>query len=143
LEPWRQRSIALGGLSLLVIGLLGAMAFVALRASGRERAALRDTRVLSNGLAVALRREQTLRSELLHRTKNNLSMMIAMLQIEGRRPHVDRGAFVDTANRIRALALAQQSLDHAAEGNIECAEYLGNIARVLADAEPHGRVRLS
>jgi two-component sensor histidine kinase len=66
-----------------------------------------------------------------------------MLQVESRRLHVDRDAFLGTANRISALALAQQSLDQATGGEIDCAEYLRNIAVVLADAEPHGRVRLA
>jgi two-component sensor histidine kinase len=142
LGAWRRRSIALGGLGLLTIGLLAALTFVALRAAGREHVALQETRKLTDELAVALKRERTMRREQLHRTKNNLAMMIAMLQVEGRRPHVDRDAFLGTANRITALALAQQSLDQATEGDIDCAGYLRNLATVLAETESNGRVRL-
>ncbi|MGE5540325.1 MAG: sensor histidine kinase [Gemmatimonas sp.] len=144
LAPWRRRSLALGGFAVIAIALLGSFGFVAVRAGSRERAALEESRKLSEELAVSLQRERMMRSELLHRTKNNLAMMIAMLNVESRRPNVDAAAFVATANRISALALAQQSLDHAsATGEIDCAEYLGKIATVLANAEPHGKVRLS
>jgi two-component sensor histidine kinase len=142
LAPWRRRSIALGGLAALVLALLGSTGYVALRADARERAALQEARKLSQELAVSLQREQVMRRELVHRTKNNLAMMIAMLRVEARHPNAGSDSFAATANRITALALAQQSLDHSGSGDMNCAEYLGNIAYALADAEPDHKVKL-
>ncbi|HTI87995.1 MAG TPA: sensor histidine kinase, partial [Alphaproteobacteria bacterium] len=144
LAPWLRRSIALGGFAALAIGLLGAMALMALRASDHERVALQETRKLTDELGIALERERMMRRELLHRTKNNLAMMTAMLKAEGRQPNADRGSFMATANRISALAFAQESLDNATgAGDIDCAVYLGKIACALGNAEAHRKLKLN
>jgi two-component sensor histidine kinase len=144
LAGWRRRSIAFGGFALLAIGLLSGMGFAALRATDHERAALQETRKLSGELGIALERERMMRRELLHRTKNNLAMMMAMLKAEGRHPNADRDSFVATANRISALAFAQEFLDHTTGGgDIDCAVYLGKIAHALGNAEVHRKVKLN
>lgn len=144
LAPWRRRTLALVGFAVAATALLTLLFVVSIRAHRQEQAALAEAQRLSDQLTDALARERMMRSELAHRTKNNLALMIAMLNVESRRAEGHHNqAFEATAGRIRALALTQQLLDHpGAGGQLECSEYLRKIASVLIDAETTRRIEL-
>jgi len=83
----------------------------------------------------SLAEKETLLRELHHRTKNNMGVVIAMLDLQAEEIGDERlrDAFGDTKNRIRTMALVHQKLYEAQDlSRIDLGEYLGELAKLLA-----------
>ncbi|MFW2365759.1 MAG: sensor histidine kinase [Desulforhopalus sp.] len=74
--------------------------------------------------------------EVYHRTKNNMLVIISMLalQMDGIEDSKARRIFIDTENRIRAMALVHENLYMSKSlAEINLGEYLGNMVETLID----------
>ncbi|MGW8195065.1 MAG: histidine kinase dimerization/phosphoacceptor domain -containing protein [Desulforhopalus sp.] len=74
--------------------------------------------------------------EVYHRTKNNMLVIISMLnlQMDGIEDHNARRVFAETENRIRAMALVHENL--CSSGNlteINLGQYLESLVKILVD----------
>jgi PAS domain S-box-containing protein len=82
----------------------------------------------------ALAQKETLLRELYHRTKNNMQVIIALLEMHGATetdPHIQQ-VFLETTNRILAMTLVHQKL-HESQNltSIDLGEYLSDLVLIL------------
>lgn len=85
----------------------------------------------------SLAEKETLLRELYHRTKNNMGVIIALLDMQSMETENEelRAAFADTQDRIRAMALVHQKLYEAKDlSHINLKEYLGDLSALLAES---------
>jgi PAS domain S-box-containing protein len=85
-------------------------------------------------LKVSLQEKEVLLQELYHRTKNNMNVIISLLQLQA--THIKdnelRLAFVEAQNRIRSMALVHQKLYQSKNlSNINLQEYISDLANFL------------
>lgn len=82
----------------------------------------------------ALAEKETLLRELYHRTKNNMNVIIALLEMQAdyfEDEHL-QAAFVETGNRIRSMALVHQKLYEANDlSQINLKDYISNLVALL------------
>ncbi|MEI6875547.1 MAG: histidine kinase dimerization/phosphoacceptor domain -containing protein, partial [Spirochaetota bacterium] len=82
----------------------------------------------------SLAEKETLLRELHHRTKNNMGVIIALLDLQAAETGHEqlRSAFADTQNRIRSMALVHQKLYEADDlSRINLKDYLRDLSRLL------------
>lgn len=82
----------------------------------------------------SLAEKETLLRELYHRTKNNMSVIIALLDLQASRFHDDRlqKEFLEAQNRIRSMALVHQKLYETKNlSQINLKEYILDLAQLL------------
>jgi len=85
----------------------------------------------------ALAEKETLLRELHHRTKNNMSVIIALLDLQATEIDDERlqAAFSETQNRIRSMALVHQKLYEARNlSQINLKDYIGDLAELLLES---------
>jgi PAS domain S-box-containing protein len=90
-------------------------------------------------LRVALSEKETLLRELYHRTKNNMQVIKAMLEIQSRFLNDERLAkvFVDTQHRIQSMALVHEKLYQSDDlSTVDLGTYLQDLSELLI--ESHG-----
>ena len=90
--------------------------------------------------------QQVLLSELQHRVKNNLQLIISFLALKARRVSTAeaREVLEEVIQRVRAVGAIQERLDASAGGGpVDLAHYLPGLSRDLVDAEGSGAVDLS
>ncbi len=83
---------------------------------------------------ISLREKETLLRELYHRTKNNMQVISALLDLQA--VYTDderlREAFVDTRNRIHSMALVHQKLYEARDlSYVNLKEYISDLLKLL------------
>jgi PAS domain S-box-containing protein len=84
----------------------------------------------------ALQEKETLLRELYHRTKNNMAVIDALLELQAADEDKEglREAFAEARNRIRTMALVHQKLyDSRDLSRINLRDYLGDLAQLLLD----------
>ncbi len=82
----------------------------------------------------SLAEKETLLRELHHRTKNNMSVIIALLDLQAEESDDRRlqAAFADSQNRIRSMALVHQKLYEAQDlSHINLKDYIGDLTKLL------------
>jgi two-component sensor histidine kinase len=82
----------------------------------------------------SLAEKETLLRELHHRTKNNMQVIIALLELQASYFEDQRlkEAFEETRNRIRSMALVHEKLYQAHDlSHINLKEYIGELAQLL------------
>ena len=85
-------------------------------------------------LRKALAEKETLLRELYHRTKNNMQVISALLDLQSEYMNDERlrEVFVDTENRIRSMALVHQKLYEAQDlSHVNLKEYIGDLFQLL------------
>ncbi|MEE4165431.1 MAG: histidine kinase dimerization/phosphoacceptor domain -containing protein [Desulfocapsaceae bacterium] len=99
-----------------------------------------------NQLRKSLEEKEILLKEIYHRTKNNMLVIISMLDLQMQDVEDDRilSIFKDTEYRIRAMALVHEKLYQSQDlSEIDLGSYLEDVVRSLvANMVPDGRVRL-
>jgi two-component sensor histidine kinase len=109
-----------------------------LHAESRERKKV--TRALLGSekqLQALLEEKDILLREVYHRTKNNMLVIISMLelQLDGIEDHRARRVFLETENRIRAMAMVHENLYMSRSlAEINLGQYLENMAGTLVDS---------
>ena len=94
-------------------------------------------RINRKKLQASLEEKNVLLREVYHRTKNNMLVIISMLslQMDGLEDEKARKIFIDTENRIRAMAMVHEDLcrsENLAEINL--GDFLNNMGRTLIDS---------
>ena len=90
--------------------------------------------------------QQVLLSELQHRVKNNLQLIISFLALKARRVETEeaRAVLEDVIQRVRAVGAIQERLhDSDGGGAVDLADYLPELARDVVNAEGSGAVTLT
>jgi PAS domain S-box-containing protein len=85
----------------------------------------------------ALTEKETLLRELYHRTKNNMQVICAMLDLQADQSGDERvlAAFKDMGSRIRSMALVHQKLYQSKNlSRIDLGEYLRDLVRILVES---------
>ena len=97
-------------------------------------------------LRKSLEEKEILLKEIYHRTKNNMLVIISMLDLQMQDVHDDRiiSIFKDTENRIRAMALVHEKLYQSQDlSEIDLGSYLEEAAHsLIVNMVPDGRIRL-
>ncbi len=93
-----------------------------------------EQRLSEERIRKSLAEKETLLRELYHRTKNNMAVIIALLDLQARSfsdEHL-REEFVEAENRIRSMALVHQKLYEAQDlSHINLKEYLGELVTLM------------
>ena len=90
--------------------------------------------------------QQVLLSELQHRVKNNLQLIISFLALKARRVATEeaREVLEEVIQRVRAVGAIQERLhDSGGGGGVDLADYLPELARDVVNAEGSGAVTLT
>jgi PAS domain S-box-containing protein len=93
----------------------------------------------------ALQEREVLLRELSHRTKNNMAIMTAMLNLQAQAAKDDRvrSALLETQGRINSMALVHQMLyDTGSFDTIDLIQYLHELAILLVDQSREARLEL-
>jgi two-component sensor histidine kinase len=94
-----------------------------------------------NMLQASLKEKEVLMREIYHRTKNNMLVIISMLNLQAMDiddEHV-RGLFKETENRIRAMSLAHEKLYQSQNlSEVDLSVYLQDVVRTLVDTMVYG-----
>ncbi len=88
-------------------------------------------------MLTSLREKEVLLSEVYHRVKNNLNVVISLLNLQASRSSDPRlvEALTDSRNRIYAMALVHEQLYRTSDfSRINTAEYVNNLARNVREA---------
>ncbi|MFZ6031131.1 MAG: histidine kinase dimerization/phosphoacceptor domain -containing protein [Chloroflexota bacterium] len=99
-----------------------------------EQKVLNEKRQADEQIKRALIEKETLLRELYHRTKNNMSVIIALLDLQLAETGDERlrAAFADMQNRIRSMALVHQKLYEAGDlSRINLKEYAADLLALL------------
>jgi PAS domain S-box-containing protein len=94
----------------------------------------------------SLSEKETLLRELYHRTKNNMAVIIALLEMQADVSENDylRNTFVETQNRIRSMALVHQKLYEASDlSRINLKEYILELVELLLESYNVSRNKVS
>lgn len=94
----------------------------------------------------ALAEKEALLRELYHRTRNNMSLIIALLEMQAKDTRDDRlkEAFQDIRNRIHSMALVHQKLYDAGDlSQINLREYIDDLVGWLLKATPVSAERIA
>lgn len=96
-------------------------------------------------LEKALREKTVLLNEIHHRVKNNLQVISSLLSLQSRASGPEVAAALDESrHRVRAMALIHQLLYERNDfSQMDLAEYLGRLCRLLADLAATTRGRVS
>lgn len=93
-----------------------------------------------------LEQKEMLLKEVNHRTKNNLQLIVGLIQLQLRQLHDDqaRAALTDTSRRIMSIAAVHEKLYQSDQvGAVDTASYLSQvIAGIKATASPQARFEL-
>jgi len=98
-------------------------------------------------LEAALREREVLLREVHHRVKNNLSIVVSLLEMQARSlgPSAASNALDDCRGRVQAMASIHESLYRSTDvGQVPFADYIRGLVReiVAASASPAGRISL-
>jgi two-component sensor histidine kinase len=100
----------------------------------RLRQEIAERKQAEEQLKQALAEKETLLRELYHRTKNNMSVINALLQLQAAEIGDERlhAAFENTQNRIRSMALVHQKLYEAHDlSHINLKDYISELVSLL------------
>ena len=105
-----------------------------------------ERKTAEDDLRKALRERETLLRELYHRTKNNMQVISALLELQ--RDHSGdmrlHEAFTDTQNRIRSMALVHQKLYEARDlSHVNLKDYISDLAGLLMSGYNISKSRIS
>jgi PAS domain S-box-containing protein len=93
-----------------------------------------DRKQAVEAIETSLREKEILLREIYHRTKNNLQVVCSLLNLQSARfsdPHL-LGAFEDTGNRIRSMALLQEKLYQSKDlSHLDLKDYVKDIVNNL------------
>jgi len=92
----------------------------------------------------SLKEKEVLLQEVHHRVKNNMAIIISLLNIQSRRLESPqcRDALMDSQNRIRAMALVHDNLYKVKDfSRISFRQYVMNLAAYLVDAYTGGKMK--
>lgn len=123
----------------LLIGLF--FLFFRLRKSGKRISLQKQQLEKTNRkLSTELSKNETLLAEVHHRVKNNLQIIISLLELQMRRAvsEKEKNQFTDATNRIRSIALVHNMLyNRSAMDKIQFRDYaselIGTLSSVMAD----------
>lgn len=79
-------------------------------------------------MAANLREKEILLKEIHHRVKNNLQLIISLLNLKAQTPEVDEGTFTESVDRIRVMATIHELLYESHDfSHIDLGEYIDTI----------------
>ncbi len=154
IAPYRVRCVAVDGSTFYAeiwgkitnwqnqMAMVGTMTDVSTIQQNEERLRTQEIQ-----LRKSLEEKEILLKEIYHRTKNNMLVIISMLDLQMQDVDDDRIISIvkDTENRIRAMALVHEKLYQSQDlSEIDLGSYLGEVAHSLVGSMvPDGRIGLT
>uniref|UniRef100_B8DRT0 histidine kinase n=1 Tax=Nitratidesulfovibrio vulgaris (strain DSM 19637 / Miyazaki F) TaxID=883 RepID=B8DRT0_NITV9 len=103
-------------------------------------------RTAEEGIRASLREKEILLREVHHRVKNNLQLIVSLLNLQAAYADgaADRERFIESRNRVASMALAHEELYRANDlASVNVADYVERLARKLAQASVDAEVELA
>ena len=91
-------------------------------------------------IRASLKEKEVLLQEVHHRVKNNLAVIISLLNLQSKKMQNEevRAAFLDCQARIRSMALIHETLYKSADlGNLDLDRYLKSLIKTLSETYPN------
>lgn len=137
LADWRKQLTWSVLIALFALVGFGSLTAIGLRLRRREEAAQAGLVAANAQLVAAANAKEMLFREVYHRTKNNMMMVISLLELQSMRftdPLV-RDAFTNTEERLRAMSMVYEALyRREGAGSVDIQEYLEALVASLAHA---------
>ena len=95
-------------------------------------------------IRASLKEKQVLLQEIHHRVKNNLAIIISLLNLQANKLHDDgvKAAFADCQSRIRSMALIHQTLYQSRNlAELDLERYIRSLVRTVSSAYSHNSSR--
>ncbi|MBZ2172425.1 sensor histidine kinase [Nitratidesulfovibrio sp. SRB-5] len=103
-------------------------------------------RTAEEGIRASLREKEILLREVHHRVKNNLQLIVSLLNLQAAYADgaADRERFIESRNRVASMALAHEELYRANDlASVNVADYVERLARKLAQSSVDAEVELA